>query len=116
MQQCSAVQCSAHNGCHSLSCKFWLKFIFSAHMNTMELLFVGGLHKMCMCWATIFLHIFSGAPKSHCPVPSRALPGLARLDKVNCSYLNFTTTSRKHFDPLNPPFGHKSLPKSEKKN
>ena len=74
------------------------KFNFSSHMNTMELLFLGGLHKMCMFhepegfWPTIF----SGYSKSHCP----------------CS-LHFTATSRKHFDRQNPPFSWKSLPKSE---
>ncbi len=86
----------------------------------MGLLFLGGLHKMCMFhepegfWPTIFLHIFSGALKNHYPVTSRALPSIASSEKVNCSSLNFTATSRKHFDHQNPPFSCKSLPKSEK--
>ena len=50
------------------------KFIFSAHMNAMELKLVVGTEKMCMLhepagfWPNIFLNIFSGAFKSHYPV------------------------------------------------
>ena len=49
----------------------------------MELFFSGGLQEMCMFhepkgfWPTIFLHIFSGPLKSHCPVSSRALASIA---------------------------------------
>ena len=39
---------------------------------------------------------------------------LTSSEKVNWSSFNFIATFRKCFDPLNPPFGHKSLPKSEK--
>jgi hypothetical protein len=51
---------TAHNGGHFPSGKFWLKLIFSAHMNAMELIFFGGLQNMCMVhepegfWPTIF--------------------------------------------------------------
>ena len=82
-----------------------LKFNFSAHMNTMELIFLGGLREMCMFhepkgfWPTIFLHIFLGAFKSHFPVSSRGLPGGTSSVKVNWSSFNFT--SREHTLPEN---------------
>ncbi len=89
-------------------------------MNAMELFFSGGLQQMCMFHEpkgfgpTIFLHIFSGALKIHFPVSWRALVSLASSEKVNWSTFNFNTTSREHANPLNPPFCHKALPKSEK--
>ena len=64
-------------------------------------------------WPTIYT-FFRGTQNSHCPVSLRALPSLASSEKVNWSSLNFTATSRKHFDRQNPPFSCKSLPKSEK--
>ena len=57
-------------------------------MNAMELLFLGGLQKMCMFnepeefRPNIFLHIFSGALTSHCPVSPRERPGNTSEEKV----------------------------------
>jgi hypothetical protein len=42
------LQDSAHYRGHSPLGKCWFKFICSAHMNTMELIFLAGLQKMCM--------------------------------------------------------------------
>ena len=118
---CMSVH-TAHNGSHSPSGKFWLKFIFSAHMNAMELLFSGGLQEMCMFhepkgfWPTIFLQKFSGALKSHYPVSRPAPTGSTSAVKVNWSTFNFNTTSREHTNRRNAPFCRKSLPKSEKKS
>ena len=96
------------------------KFNFSAHMNTMQLLFLGGLHKMCMFhepegfWPTIFLHTFLGALKIHCPVSPRERLGNTSEEKVNWSTFNFTATSREHTLCENARIFRKSLPKSEK--
>jgi hypothetical protein len=101
----------AHNGGHSPSGKFWLKLIFSAYMNAMELLFSRGLENMCMFHEpegfgpNIFLHIFSGPLKSHFPVSSRALPGVTSSEKVNWSTFNCIATFRK------TNYSRKSLPK-----
>ena len=89
-------------------------------MNTMELLFVGGLHKMCMFHEpagfgpNICLHIFSGAIKSHCPVSRPAPTGPTSEEKVNWSTFNFAATSREHTLRENARILRKSLPKSEK--
>ena len=89
-------------------------------MNTMELLFLGGLHKMCMFHEpagfgpNIFLHIFSGALKSHCPVSPRGTLRDTSEEKVNWSTFNFTATSREHTLRENARILRKSLPKSEK--
>ena len=114
------IQCIAHCGGHSPSGKFWLKFNFSAHMKDMELLFLGGLQKMCMFhepagfWPTIFVYIFLGALKSHFPVSQLGQPGTTSEEEVNWSSFNFTATSRKHFAPENARFCCNSLQKSEK--
>jgi hypothetical protein len=58
-------------------------------------------------WPTIFLHIFSGALKSHCPVSWRE--GLRRTseEKANWRYFNFITTSREQTLPENARFSCK---------
>jgi hypothetical protein len=89
-------------------------------MNTMELIFSGGLENMCMFlepkgfWPTIFLHIFSGAFKSHFPVSQGGPLRSTSAEKVNWSTFNFIATFRKDFEPENARIFRKSLPKSEK--
>jgi hypothetical protein len=89
-------------------------------MNAMELLFSGGLQEMCMFhepkgfWPTIFLHIFSGPLKSHCPVSQGGPLRSTSAEKVNWSTFNFIATFRKDFEPENARIFRKSLPKSEK--
>jgi hypothetical protein len=86
------------------------KFNFSARMNTMELVYLGGLQQMCM-----FHEPKGGGPlKSHCPVSRLGQPGTTSSEKVNWSTFNFNTTSREHTNPENARICRKSLPKSEK--
>ncbi len=61
---------SAHNGGHSVSGKFWLKFIFSAHMNSME-----GFRRCVCSMSQKDLDIFSGHSKKSL---SGILKGFAR--------------------------------------
>ena len=97
-----------------------LKFIFSAHTNTMELILFGGLPKMCMFHEpegfrpNTFLHIFSGALKRHCPVSQGEPLRTTSAEKVNWSTFNFITTSREHTLRENARIFRKSLPKSVK--
>ena len=62
----------------------------------------------------IFVHIFSGAPKSHCPVSQGETLRATSVEKVNWSTFNFTATSREHTLRENARILRKSLPKSEK--
>ena len=82
-------------------------------MNAMDLKILVGTKKMCIShepkgfWPYIFLTIFLGALKSHCPVSLGGQPRATNEEKVNWSLLILTTTSREHTVPENAHFWRK---------